>query len=143
MYPLVGSISVESQIRSQLEVKSRDPLWAQTGLEVGKLVAGYRVVRPLTDRALGASALVCHEKTGRALELKLLPAGLGMTCMPTPLTGGAIESIARWITFCGIGEGTTRRQPRPASSRTDQPNSFSRRFASCSLRKGPTGLLGD
>ena len=94
MYPLVGSISVESQIRSQLEVKSRDPLWAQTGLEVGKLVAGYRVVRPLTDRALGASALVCHEKTGRALELKLPPAGLAATAEGRARLERDIERLA-------------------------------------------------
>ena len=54
----------------------------------------------------------------------------------------ASEIIALWMTFLGVGEGTTRRQPRPASSTTFQPN-FSRRSSASSFsRKGPTGLVG-
>jgi hypothetical protein len=46
------------------------------------------------------------------------------------------------MTFVGTGEGTSRRQPRPASSPTIQPKSRSRRFASASERNGPTGFAG-
>ncbi len=42
----------------------------------------------------------------------------------------------------GIGEGTTRLQPRPESSVTDQPRASARRRARPSEKKGPIGLVG-
>ena len=41
-----------------------------------------------------------------------------------------------------MGEGTTRRQPRPESSVTDQPRASARRRARPSEKKGPIGLVG-
>ena len=42
----------------------------------------------------------------------------------------------------GLGEGTTRRQPRPASSLTTQPCSAASFFARASSMWEPIGLLG-
>ena len=48
----------------------------------------------------------------------------------------------RWTTRWGEGDGTSRRQPRPASSLTFQPSVSRRRSASSRARNGPIGLLG-
>jgi hypothetical protein len=52
-----------------------------------------------------------------------------------------IESSST-ISF-GRGDGTTRRQPRPASSATAHPSSRSRRRASASSMNPPMGFEGE
>jgi len=79
MISLVGSSSVESEDQRQLEAPGYDERRGPGTLEVGKAVGGYRVVRSLRTGELGPIALVCDERTGRALEMSLLPPDLTAT----------------------------------------------------------------
>jgi len=77
------------------------------------------------------------------------PSGVSITGMPPPPTATTTKParIRLWIASAstilwGIGEGTTRRHPRPASSTMVQPSVFIFSLAWTSSMKEPIGLVG-